>query len=99
MRGERCYRGARGEKYISGCRRRLVDAMGWVGCDALLLQELQGCMGDCMQFKQNGVQTACLRFVVDAINLREGFISRCAVGWDRIRSDQIGWDQMGGMGT
>ena len=29
-----------------------------------LCQELQSCMGDCMQFRANAAQTACLRFVM-----------------------------------
>jgi len=33
-------------------------------------------MGDCMQFRANAAQTACLRFVVDVINLDSGFIGR-----------------------
>ena len=34
-----------------------------------LVRELSGCMGDMTQFKQAAVQAACLRFVVDTVNL------------------------------
>ncbi|KAL1510542.1 hypothetical protein AB1Y20_006845 [Prymnesium parvum] len=41
-----------------------------------LCQELQLSMGDCMQFRPSAAQTACLRFVVDVLNLSTGFLAR-----------------------
>ncbi|EOD14738.1 hypothetical protein EMIHUDRAFT_432600 [Emiliania huxleyi CCMP1516] len=32
-------------------------------------------MGDCIRFRQSGVQVACLRFVVDVLNLGSGFLA------------------------
>ena len=41
-----------------------------------LVRELSGCMGDVMQFRPAAAQAACLRFVVDALNLSAGFLAR-----------------------
>ena len=41
-----------------------------------LVRELSGCMGDVTQFKQAAVQAACLRFVVDTVNINAGFLAR-----------------------
>ncbi len=49
-------------------------------------------MGACVKFRQAAAQAACLRFIVDMVNLAAGFISRSAAPADadaRCRLDML----------
>ena len=56
------------------------SATGWFKATAppiiSLCRELSRCMGDVMQFREAAAQAACLRFVVNTLNLGAGFLSR-----------------------
>ena len=41
-----------------------------------LCRELSRCMGDVTQFREAAAQAACLRFVVDTVNINQGFLAR-----------------------
>ena len=47
-----------------------------------LVHELQGCMGAGAAFKALRAQAACLRFVIDVVNVRSGFLARSAADAD-----------------
>ena len=56
------------------------SATGWFKATAppiiSLCRELSRCMGDVMQFREAAAQAACLRFVVNTLNLSAGFLAR-----------------------